>query len=428
MESFQMRNFTANIVRCVAVTAAALAFVNVRAASDVPQEEHAEAEVHFRQGHAVINADYKENGAHLDSLAATMTRLSGEDRLTGVHVVGGASPEGSTAINQRLSQRRAAAIYDYMSTLTTLPDSLTSFTILGRDWQGLRSLVESDVNMPDRDAVLSILNDIPAEPTPAQSDRALARIKATGNAYAYMYDKLFAPLRESRIYIDYLMPVQSCGVARADIGLPLTTAAIGGVLAPLPVYKPQPKPFYMALKTNMLFDALALPNIGAEFYVGKNWSVGADWMYGWWDKDSRHRYWRAYGGDITVRRWFGRAADAKPLTGHHLGLYAGIVTYDFEFGGKGYMGGIPGGTLWDRCQYGGGIEYGYSLPVGRRLNIDFTIGIGYLGGKLVEYKPDRNFYVWEKTKHLNWFGPTKLEVSLVWLIGRGNVNTKGGEL
>lgn len=44
------------------------------------------------------------------------------------------------------------------------------------------------------------------------------------------------------------------------------------------------KPFYMALKTNMLYDVLAVPNIGVEFYLGKNWSISGNWMYGWWKR------------------------------------------------------------------------------------------------------------------------------------------------
>ncbi len=188
------------------------------------------------------------------------------------------------------------------------------------------------------------------------------------------------------------------------------------------------KPFYMAVKTNMLYDAALLPNLGAEFYVGKNWSVFGDWMYGWWDRNSTHFYWRAYGGTVGVRRWFGRAADLKPLTGHHLGLFAGAVTFDFELGGQGYMGGVPKGTLWDRALVVAGVEYGYSLPVTPRLNIDFTIGLGYMGGKVIKYSPYENFYRWESTDRMNWVGPTKLEVALVWLIGHGNVNRKGVEL
>lgn len=178
----------------------------------------------------------------------------------------------------------------------------------------------------------------------------------------------------------------------------------------------------MALKTNMLYDIAALPSIGAEFYLGKNWSAGANWTYGWWDKNRTHRYWRAYGGDVTVRWWFGSKAHEKPLTGHHLGVYGGILTYDFEWGGTGYMGGKPHGTLWDKCMAVGGVEYGYSLPVGRRINIDFTIGIGYMGGEYYKYIPQDGRYVWQSTHRLSWFGPTKAEVSLVWLIGRGNYN------
>ena len=117
-----------------------------------------------------------------------------------------------------------------------------------------------------------------------------------------------------------------------------------------------------------------------------------------------------------------------PLTGHHLGIYGQVLTYDFEAGGRGYMGGEPGGTLFDRANFAGGVEYGYSLPVARRLNLDFTLGIGYMGGKYYEYKPIDDCYVWQATKQRHYFGPTKLEVSLVWLLGRDNINKgKGGE-
>lgn len=35
-------------------------------------------------------------------------------------------------------------------------------------------------------------------------------------------------------------------------------------------------------------------------------------------------------------------------------------------------------------------------------------------------------YVWQATKNRHWFGPTKAEISLVWLLGRGNSNNKKG--
>lgn len=75
---------------------------------------------------------------------------------------------------------------------------------------------------------------------------------------------------------------------------------------------------------------------------------------------------------------------------------------------------------------GGGVAYGYSLPVGHRFNVDFTLGIGYLGGSYKEYIPLDGHYVWQTTKNRRWFGPTKAGISLVWLIGRGNYNEKKG--
>lgn len=73
------------------------------------------------------------------------------------------------------------------------------------------------------------------------------------------------------------------------------------------------------------------------------------------------------------------------------------------------------------------IEYGYSLPIGRRFNLDFGIGLGYIGGEYKVYEPIDVHYVWQRTQKRHWIGPTKAEISLVWLIGRGNYNQKGGK-
>ena len=74
---------------------------------------------------------------------------------------------------------------------------------------------------------------------------------------------------------------------------------------------------------------------------------------------------------------------------------------------------------------GGGLEYGYSVPIGRTLNLDFGIGAGYLGGEYKVYEPIDNHYVWKETRQRHWFGPTKAEISLVWLIGN-KAFRKGG--
>lgn len=178
--------------------------------------------------------------------------------------------------------------------------------------------------------------------------------------------------------------------------------------------EPKCKPFYMSIKTNMLYDLAMVPNIGAEFYLGKNFSIAANWHYSWWKKDKTAWYWRTYGGDASVRYWLGKESRIKPLTGHHLGVYGQMITYDFEVGNK--------GVLADKWSWAVGVEYGYSLPITQRLNIDFTLGFGYHWGLFDEYLPIDGHYVWQATKRRRYVGPTKLEISLEWLIGCGNYN------
>lgn len=180
----------------------------------------------------------------------------------------------------------------------------------------------------------------------------------------------------------------------------------------------------LALKTNLLYDAALIPNIGLEVSLGKQWTVAADWFYTWFSSDSRHRYWQSYGGYLTVRRYFGNGPqpsnpDYSRLTGHHVGAYILGLTYDVEWGGKGYQAAKFG--------FGGGLEYGYALPIGRRLDLDFTIGVGFQDGEYKEYEPaddETGHYVWQATKKRHWWGPTKAEVTLRWDIGKHS--KKGG--
>ena len=168
----------------------------------------------------------------------------------------------------------------------------------------------------------------------------------------------------------------------------------------------------LALRTNLLYDAVLIPNLGAELSLGRRWTIGADWFYTWFSSDSRHRYWQGYGGYLTLRKYFSsHTSDIKPLTGHHLGAYVLGLTYDVEWGGRGYQA--------DKFGFGGGVEYGYSWAVGRKLCLDFSIGVGFQDGEYKEYDPIDDHYVWQSTSKRHWFGPTKAEISLKWLLGKG---------
>lgn len=187
------------------------------------------------------------------------------------------------------------------------------------------------------------------------------------------------------------------------------------------------KPFYFAAKTNMAYDVALTPNVGVEIGIGRRFTFSAGWNYGWW-KMADNRRWCINAGEIDLRYYLGTPSNHKPMTGHHIGIYGLLGTYDFQFSHHGHLGGTPGKSdPFSNPSYAVGIEYGYSLPVARRINIDFGIGFGYMGGKYYEYDYQDGHNVWEQTNRSHWWGPTKVEVSLVWLIGRGNENLKGGD-
>lgn len=386
----------------------------------------------FHQGRSEIDTLFQGNSETLMRLDSIFN--SPFNHLNQVSIVGAASPEGPVSLNNGLSNHRARNILSLIPDTSIVPDSAISFSFVGRDWVGLYQLAKEDTNLPYKDETLSLLEEINSELAAKpkkgeqESDCFLERLKALrgGIPYRYMYGKLFPLLRASEVYVNYTsLPVPNLTIQSPQTHPYVIPAEPENIVSFSSLSAKQGKNFYMALKTNMLYDVMALPSLSAEFYLGKNFSAVANWTYGWWDTDRTHRYWRAYGGDIAVRWWFGKKAVQKPLTGQHIGIYGGILTYDFEFGGTGYMGGLPHETLWNRSLRMAGIEYGYSLPIARRFNIDFTIGIGYLGGKYIKYIPDGGRYLWQSTHKINWFGPTKAEISLVWLIGNGNYNPSG---
>ena len=196
---------------------------------------------------------------------------------------------------------------------------------------------------------------------------------------------------------------------------------------PTPVATSSKKPFYMAIKTNMLYDVVAVPNISAEFYLGKGFSLSAGYTHAWWKVEEKNWFWRYYGAEASLRWWFGKRSRIKPLQGHHIGVNYQMMTYDFQLGNQGVLAGKPGGTLIDRPSHTVALEYGYSVAIARRLNLDFVVGVGYNWGIFDEYIPIDGHYVWQSTKRRQYIGPTKLEVSLVWLIGHGNYNRNKGK-
>lgn len=383
-----------------------------------------ESEVrHFRIYYPVnqtrLFPKYMDNAQNLDTIKKY---LSLSPHVDSIVIYSYASPEGPFRYNSFLSKERGKTakkhILSMMAKDKQYPEDIIKLRPEAENWQGLLEEVERNYHRADRNEVMAILLSRMA------NEEKKVRLKRLdgGRSWHYIIKHIMPELRYAT-WISVWMPIPP-ELPPVDItaNVPETPVySTPDMEVEAPVVE---RDNFFALKTNLLYDALLVPNIGLEMYLGNDFSLSANWHYAWWNCDSW--YWRTYGGELAVRKWFGEAARKNRLTGHHLGIYAQALTYDFLVGDHGYMSGNPGETLFDRISYAIGVEYGYSLPIARRLNLDFVIGLGYQGGQYNEYSYIDDCYVWEAKKQRSFWGPTKAEVSLVWLLGQKTYKMKGG--
>ena len=403
--------------------------------------------IYFRPGYSLLELSYRDNAANMKALTQGIQTIKGNPcvQLQHIRILSAASPEGNSALNKRVAKRRGERLRDYLKETLVLPDSIFTVSSAGEDWQGLASLIAKE-KTPWRNKALQIIRHTPEWVTRNGKvvdgrKRQLQNLDG-GKAWKYMLDNHFYTLRTGAVVVCEVKTLAaestpSAAEARQEQASPGAHAEARSEQArpesasqspsspPFPAIPSQVHPeqesppvaSYFALKSNLLYDALLVPNLSLEASIGSGWTLGAGGMFAWWSKDAKHRYWRIYGGDLEIRKYFGALSKSKPLQGHHLGIYGDFLTYDFEFGAKGYQ---------SKATYAAGIKYGYSHPIATRLNLDFALGIGYLHSNYKTYVPRDGCYVYQETKKQKWLGPTQAEISLVWLLGKGNTNKKKG--
>lgn len=384
------------------------------------RSEERSVKIYFRRGTSALDENYMDNKVALQKFAEQISKLYGEAATAEprqVYIYSSVSPEGDASHNSRLAQGRVKSISDWINRELKI-DIADAFISHKTDWDVLSELVHQREDVPYRDEVIEILENDYSHKVRLN---ALATLRG-GEPYKWLYTNLFPYMRYAAVECEFWVepaPIQpEQPENKQEVVVEEKVEKAEEVEQQVAVNVKEKTPFYMSLKTNMLYDLATIPNLGVEFYLGGNMSVAANGHLAWWKKDSKALYWRAVGGDVALRYWFGKASRVKPLTGHHVGVYGQTITYDFDLGSNGIMA--------EKLNWAAGVEYGYSLPVARRLNIDFTAGVGYHWGIYKEYTPIDGHYSWLSTNRRKYFGPTKLEVSLVWLLGSGNYNKEKG--
>jgi hypothetical protein len=161
----------------------------------------------------------------------------------------------------------------------------------------------------------------------------------------------------------------------------------------------------IAVKSNLVYDAAAILNIGAELVINKQFSIDLSENYNAWELGGRS--WKHWMIQPEGRYWL-----LESLNGHFFGVHGMYLNYDVSRLQVPFVD-FSRRNRYKGTAYGGGVSYGYSLYVTPRLNIELSAGVGYLNFRYDKTKIRENET--EPFKK-SYFGPTKFGISVVYII------------
>ena len=161
--------------------------------------ESGSAYLEFPVGNSTIIPTFRNNTAELGRIDETISivRNDPDATITGLTLVGNASPEGSWASNLSLSQRRAEALKRYLMGFYDLPSGLVATRGAGEDWPTLGRLVEES-NVAGKQALLTIITG-----TDDYDARDRQMIAANNDGYDAVKRDIYPRLRRTAYKLDF---------------------------------------------------------------------------------------------------------------------------------------------------------------------------------------------------------------------------------
>ena len=369
--------------------------------------------VYFRQGYSRLQPAFRENGIRLDEFMRRVSEMHADStaRLNSIDIVAYASPEGSFTLNRKLARKRAENISAYLrGNMPFLSGSLFNVQPKGIDWNGLAAMVEAS-DMRYRSEVLNILRNVP-ETTYRNGKLIDSRLKRLmdlrgGRPYNYMLEHFFPELRSAGAYVvcDFVRIAQPA-IPINKPNEPNEANGANEVDAAIPVANELPERDYdrWAIKSNALYLAAGVTNIGGEYAFHPHWSVDFPLVYSPYTLARTYRMRFLY-IQPEARYWLDR-----PMKGHFFGvhLHAGVFNVSLDNRNR-YQS--------EKGFHGAGISYGYTMPLSRRWSMEFTVGVGYAFTRYCTYYNVPNGLRYEKDRPYNYWGLTKLGLNFVYRFG-----------
>lgn len=370
--------------------------------------------LYFRFDEALVDSGYANNGKTIEALGKLFSDKVLASRIDSVHIYAYASPEGARLYNEQLAYRRATAAKEYLTLNYPLinGDCIRLFP-KGEAWDGLWKIIVWDTEIPEREELMMIMDQV----KDTEKRKGLLKFLNGGRAYRYIEKNVLPRLRNAAICTVWMKPADPGSIVTGETpALPVTSRIITPLTAQIPGKHETknnhiPRKPLLALKTNLLFDAALIPNVEVEVPIGKRFSVNGELMFPWWLFDDNRYCMQVLAGGIEGRYWLGNREKKYALTGHFMALYAGGGKYDLQWKDEGYQG---------EFFIAAGIGYGYAHKIARNLRLEYNLGIGLLRTGYRHYHMRSNYQtlLWQNNGNYTWLGPTKVKISLVWMLNR----------
>lgn len=157
---------------------------------------------------------------------------------------------------------------------------------------------------------------------------------------------------------------------------------------------------YIALKTNLAYQAVAVQNLAVEVQCNKHISVELPLIWSFWDMEQEHGI-RTFTLQPEARWWTKEAGK-----GHFVGVHAHVGWFNVKWNDDRYQS-------TGRPLVGAGLSYGYLLPLSSHWGAEFTLGAGYANMKYDTYYNLENG-ARIGTDTYNYWGITRVGLSLVY--------------
>ena len=311
--------------------------------------------------------------------------------------------------NQQLAYKRSIAIREYLElSYPELRDILLNIHSEVYRWSELIFYIKRDNSFPHKKRVIGILE--------AEGDFSRATIEwrlkniDNGVVWRHIVKHHLRYLRSGGVAINVYMRRDTISKADTIVKEKQVIALPPEVAEPIITNSYVRKPI-LAIKTNLLYDALLIPNIKVEVPIGDRFSISGEWIFPWWVGENNDKALQILAGTVDGRYWFGDRIERDKLTGWFGGFYAGGGLYDIQYNSEGYQG-----EFFIAAGLSGG--YAHSINKNGNLRMEYSLGMGYLQTNYRYYKGEENnkYLVWQSNGKYSWIGPTKLEVSLVWML------------